>query len=211
MAQDGGVSRRRLILGAAWTAPAIVIATAAPARAASLPQGQGVVLGWVSAWYQSYHWVPNLSAGVQASVVQANFNNVVSGPAGPLDITELTAVFIVPTGSLDGVGVVWGLGSPGITGPTGVQPGTPFTLASSSIGTGESAGTATLTFTSTGFVLTPGANYQLVLWVQATSVQTGNPATATLFAKHRNGDTSSSSMTAIAALMAPDPEGGSTP
>ena len=42
--ESGGISRRRVLAGAAWTAPAILIASAAPAIAASLPVPGAIAL-----------------------------------------------------------------------------------------------------------------------------------------------------------------------
>lgn len=98
------IGRRTLVAGAAWSAPAILLATAAPAAAASVPPCRPVTLvtdwtssSWVrtSASTGTYTWVnplgngsiPVLTLTITASVVGSSFTSLASGnltgTAGP--------------------------------------------------------------------------------------------------------------------------------
>jgi hypothetical protein len=98
------IRRRTLVAGAAWSAPAILLATAAPAVAASVPPCKPVTLvtDWTSSsWMRTsattgtYTWVnplgngsiPVLTLTVTASVVGSSFTSLASGnltgTAGP--------------------------------------------------------------------------------------------------------------------------------
>lgn len=98
------LGRRTLITGAAWSAPAILLATAAPAAAVSLPTCTPAILvtdwtssSWVrtSATTGTYTWInplgngsiPVLTLTVTASVVGPSFTSLapanLTGTAGP--------------------------------------------------------------------------------------------------------------------------------
>jgi hypothetical protein len=98
------IGRRALVAGAAWSAPAIVLATAAPAVAASLPACKPVTLvtDWTStSWVRTsgiagtYTWInplgngsiPVLTLTVTATVVGPLFTSLaaadLTGTAGP--------------------------------------------------------------------------------------------------------------------------------
>lgn len=100
----GSVSRRAVVAGGAWVAPAVLLASAAPAVAASVPPCQPVRLAtdWTSAAYTrtsatngTYTWVNPLGNGsitvltlsVSAAVVGPAFSSLgaanLTGGAGP--------------------------------------------------------------------------------------------------------------------------------
>lgn len=100
----GPVSRRAVVAGGAWVAPAVLLATAAPAAAASTPPCQPVQLAtdWTSAAYVrtsatsgTYTWVnplgngsiPVLTLTIGATVVGPTFTTIapanLTGTAGP--------------------------------------------------------------------------------------------------------------------------------
>lgn len=100
----GTVSRRAVVAGAAWATPAIIAATAAPARAASAPPCAPIqlVTDWTSASYArtsastaTYTWidplgngsVPVLTLTIASTVVGPTFTSLaaanLAGSAGP--------------------------------------------------------------------------------------------------------------------------------
>lgn len=107
------VTRRAVALGAAWSAPAILLATAAPAQAASLPACKPVQLiaDWSSASYVrtsattgTYTWlnplgngsIPVLTLTVTATVIGPTFSSLAAanltataGPTGGASVPGL--------------------------------------------------------------------------------------------------------------------------
>lgn len=89
MVADGEVSRRRVIQGAAWSAPAILIATAVPAAAASTDPGlialTGVNANIVTSWL-----TVNASIAWAGDPTNAEVNPVVASVVVPTSIVAST-------------------------------------------------------------------------------------------------------------------------
>lgn len=200
---SSGISRRRIIQGAVWATPAIVIATSAPARAASLPADQGVTIQSMYVNYQAYHWNASQGTGQPAVIVQANVHNAPAPAPDPSPIVTLQVSFQVPVGAI--ANPAWGLGQGGAPNREGIAAGAPWALASP---VSVSAGIATLTFSYTGDAIPHYDNRQPTVWVQVASSQLGAAAIVTAFATHENGNSSSDVAAGIAVLIADDPPGG---
>lgn len=189
MDSGGGLSRRHIFAGAAWTAPAIVIATAVPAQATSLPPLGGVLFQSLAAHYTPFHWMG--SAGVTAVVAQANIWNAQGAPA----ITSFTLAYTIPVGAVPPTIVGqppqgWGLGADGAPQALGIASGAPYSLVPD---IAIANGLATLTFLYEGPALSAIDTVQPTLWVQVAGDQAGNIASATVNAQHGAGVTSSAS------------------
>lgn len=176
-----GVSRRRVLLGTVWTAPAILVATSVPARAASIPVG-GVVYIGLSSTFSATHFDETTGLQIPAVTTQANIQNqpLEGGGASP-DVIAALLTFSVPVGAI--ADPAWGLGSnlEGIANPS-------YTISS---GPTVSDGVFTVTFSWTGVGGT-WATTQPTLWVQvADDSVVGQAASSTIAATHDNGDSSS--------------------
>ena len=144
MSEREGLSRRRVIQGAAWAAPVIMVATAAPARATSLENPlEGTTVS------------PPISSGNDDS-----FEVTVSLPSGVQLVGAMFTLNWDPTGSskasasIDSGGVAWSPASssdPSVTfaAPAGVivSDGSSFTIDFSNGKTGT-----TWTGTLSGYV-----------------------------------------------------------
>lgn len=162
----------------------ILIATSAPARAASLPTGSGLVIQNSSAVFDSTWWDATAAVELQAVVVSTNLVNtqVDFGAPPPDTVDTFVLTFAVPVGNL--TTVRWGLNSnnEGVNGAGWSVSGTP----------GVSGGVFTATFIYTGAITLFGS-VQPVLWVEADANSLTQPASVTSNAHHLNGDTSTSS------------------
>lgn len=168
VSEESGLSRRRMLTGAAWATPAVLIATAAPAIAASSdPQG-------VIEFNGSY--ITNEDA-VRYLLNLAVFH---AGPWNADDLSEVTVSIVIPAAKVSGPATVdaplWTVTGPVVSGAnliySGIYSGTvakyvassplvlkwdlgtsPYTLtaqiaASARSGGATVSGTTTLTGTS---------------------------------------------------------------
>ena len=196
------VSRRRVLQGVAWSAPAILIATSAPARAASLAPDQGVALLYLQVSFQSSHWNSTQGVGMQAVTVQANIQNAPAPAPDPTPLVTLQVTYQVPVGAI--TNPAWGLGANYAPTSEGIAAGAPWVLAAPVT---VSAGVATISFTYTGAPIPQYDTRQPTVWVQAAGNQVGSAAMVTAVATHLNGDVSSDVMAGAAVLIADDPPG----
>ena len=201
--QGSGFSRRRVLMGATWSAPAIVIATSVPARAASLDEGEGITIITLESMYEDSHW--NQTAGVSqpAFLVQTNLQNAPNAALDPTPVIALQLTFTVPVGNI--TNPAWGLGEFGPSSTEGVEETAPWVLASPVVVT---AGVATLRFSYTGTAIPQFSAIQPGVWVQVASSQVGQTANLVALATHANGNISSDAASDAAVLAADDPPGG---
>lgn len=202
----GGLPRlhRRAVVGAAvWTAPAIVLATAVPARAASItPEMGGVTIASLyGSWYSV--WSQDSMANVPAVVCGGSFQNHDYAPDFEVSpIVTLTVTFIIP---LAGWAVVEGEPPPVPRVGIGVYEQGP-TVAALTVGTpsyNADYTACTVTATYVGGI-DPGSSVQFYnVWVESPNRPTGS-FTASANAVHQTGDTSSANSAATVQL-ATDP------
>jgi len=187
-----GLSRRRILQGIAWAAPAVVVATAVPAAAASLapapasgvgslPAGTGLTIGSLNATYEPTRWNSTVSATIKAVNSGAYIQN--SGNTVPTSQSViLTAIF--PVGTL--TNPRWGIGQ-----GNGIAAGEPWTRAS---GPSVSGGYATLTLLYTGPALGPWGGISLSnLWMESSGNVAGQNVTLTVNATYQGNYTSTAS------------------
>ncbi len=196
----GGVSRHRVLQGAAWTAPAIVIATAVPARAASLPQGEGITITYMQSMYQAGHWNATAGESQSAYLIQTTLQNGPSSPTDPSAIVSLQVTYTVPVGDI--AQPAWGLGVTGPTNSEGIQDPDMWSLVTP---LQVVAGMATLVFLYTGPPLAHFATITPGLWIQVAGNQTGETATMVVVAGHLNGNTSTDFGARPAIVIEDDP------
>ena len=183
---SGGINRRRVLQGAAWAAPAIIIATAAPARAVSgePPATAGLIFNGLYAYSQDGFWDASTGTHLTVIVSQANVQNVPDQPPPPEaegTVTTFDLTWQLPVGTRTTVGK-WGLGS----NAEGIYDPAVWSLKS---GPSIAAGICTVTFT---FLQTLGhyANKQPIFWTECLPVQTGQTSRASTLAVHGGGFTS---------------------
>jgi len=182
-----GISRRRILHGVAWAAPAVIVATAAPAAAASattplgasLPSGTGASFtdGQVASAYQASYW--NATSGSSLKVVNSQVYIQNAGNGVPA-MTGITATLVIPSNATGTVS--WGMGN-----VSGIPSGTPWTLASAS----RSGGFVTLVLVYTGAPLGPWSGVWLGnVWVGSATDPRPGSSTMTVNATHQGGGTS---------------------
>ncbi len=195
---EAGVSRRRILKGVAWGTPAVLIATAAPAAAASdeppgvgeprvlpptpLPTGTGMEVNSLTAQYQASRW--NSTSGSQIKAVNCGLYMQNKGNTAPATGSVILTL-IVPVGSL--TNPRWGIGN-----GDGIPSDESWTLAS---GPSVAAGKATITLVYTGGALGPWGGVSVSnLWVETSGSVTGQVATAVVNATYQGNSTSTHSI-----------------
>jgi hypothetical protein len=180
--EDSGVSRRRVLQGAVWTAPVVLIATSAPAVAASEVNG-GLKFNDFTAISALSYWNNTAQESIPAVIGQANVQNLpsVGGGTSP-DVMEFTITYALPVGAI--TSPAWGLGS----NDEDIADPTQWEHVSGPLVT---EGVATIAFRYIGTPLSTYGNVQPTCWVQAVGSQAGLPATCSVVAIHTGGTTSS--------------------
>lgn len=188
-----GVSRRRILQGVAWGTPAVIIATAAPAAAASgdprtqppvqLPTGTGMEAYGLVASYENQYW--NDTSGKHLSASKIGFNVQNKGNDAPLTGSIIVTI-ILPVGNMSNPR--WGIGN-----QNGIPSGQPWTLAS---GPTVANNKATITLVYTGAPLAPWAGVNVSnLWVEARGNQKNQVATVVVNATYQGNFTSTHTAT----------------
>lgn len=192
---SAGISRRRILQGVAWGTPAVIIATAAPAAAASapvqpptqpsaqLPGGTGMEAYGLVASHENQYW--NETSGKHVSASKIGFNVQNKGNNAPLTGSIIVTV-ILPVGNMSNPR--WGIGN-----VNGIPSGQPWTLAS---GPTVSNNKATITLVYTGAPLAPWAGVNVSnLWVEARGNQKNQVATVVVNATYQGNFTSAHTAT----------------
>lgn len=187
------VSRRHVIRGAAWAAPAVVFASAAPAAAASLTGGSGVELLNASAVYVNAFSNSTSGQTIHAVSAQVNIQNQQVYPVDATPVNSMVLTVSLPVGTL--TDPVWGLNPDRHEGVT--EPG--WVLPAGVTGPTVSGGFAHFTFHWTGS-LSAYQGIQPTVWVEVSGPEVvGQGVSGNVSAIHSNGDTSGDSgMVAVA-------------
>ena len=188
----GGISRRHVIAGVAWSAPAILVATAVPAAAGSLATGALVYIG-LNAKAVANFWDLTASQSIPATVVVANVQNLPTTPGGTSSsVTAFDITFEVPVGN---VAVPrWGVGSnlQGITDPTTWELVSGPTVAPNGI--------ATLVIRYKGPSIPTYSTRQPSIWIQTESAVAGQSVNSFFVATHADGSTSNDADATVTVL-----------
>mgnify|MGYP000704727737 CR=1 FL=1 len=174
----GSLSRRRMLTGAAWATPVVLVGLAAPAAASSPPdpappaplsEGTGVQNGPNSnhstATYESRRWYADASTHIKAVVLADYIQNLGNNAPQTTGLTLTLTAPVVGVTSLD-----WGVA----TNSSGIASGQPWMLGSASL----SGNTATLVLIYTGAPLGPWGGVQIPnIWFRTGSDP--RPASAT--------------------------------
>lgn len=194
-----GLSRRRVLQGTAWSVPAVVIATAVPARATSLDPGEGIWFITFQPQWTQWFWDNTAGANTTAVTIAATLQNKsLEGGVSAGNITSFVYTVVIPVGVVGNPPAPtqvprWGLGS----NSQGIADGTGFSLV------GEPTladGKLTLTFVWAGTLASDASMYVMV-WAEADNDQLGKVASGTAAAQHQGGNTSSDFRTGVTAMI----------
>jgi hypothetical protein len=196
-AASGGIDRRRVLAGIAWTTPAIVLAVSVPRAAASEESNCAVFLqvnGTFSSKWHANFWDETLQQNVPTIFNQYNFHY---GSVGSCDLTNVfltgfTMAISQQVGTLPGL-PRWGL----LSNKEGIPSGAPYAIQTP---LAVNAGVATLTLRYTGPQLSLYQGVQPWLWMQtdATS-KVGTQSSVTIRATFSDGTFSQMTPTATVA------------
>jgi hypothetical protein len=171
MTQDTSTSRRTLVMGAAWTAPAIVLASAAPAMALSTPVSGPIVSTSVEPTTDNGATMPvsvtfsnpyNTAIGAISVTVQLSFNPASGRGVNPSASPSIVTAGWVHTGSA-GSNQNRSISFTNASGiPAATSPESPATLNLSffqGLAAGSTAfgGTITTMATASGATITAGS------------------------------------------------------
>jgi hypothetical protein len=194
-----GISRRRVIAGMAWTAPAILVATAVPARAASGEASQALVIDAVNAYYTDQFWVPD-PGGPSGEIIPVVMSqnillNVATGdvfdPAVAPKVESFTITVISPIGNI--AEPRWGLGWNG----EGIhEPGYSYVSGPTLGGDGF----AVLTLRWVGSMPLYGGQ-QPAIWIESEPNRANLDAGAATEAQHSDATTSTDTRTDVTRVV----------
>lgn len=160
---ERGVSRRSVVKGAAWTAPVIVVASAAPAMAASGPAAVTTTVATAQSGSNldvSLSFVnANMGATSNPTTLAVRFSPTAGtvDPAAPINIVTTGAAWSYVSSTVVGTVVTFNFtstGIPGATTPTGTST---CTLAFKiKVNGGTSAGAINVTANTASGAVLPG-------------------------------------------------------
>jgi hypothetical protein len=107
---SAGIDRRRVLKGAAWAAPLVVVASAVPAAAASGdPTGQ-LVFNSSSITYSGSHWVADLGQSVKAKLFSGTAQlQPAAGQGGGTQNAKITSLTLFITVDKAANALTWGM------------------------------------------------------------------------------------------------------